>query len=169
MTNTKLFFLVNIIYIKYESTMAISPRQSASYSDVYIDLDLQRHQPLIEDLLSLENTTINNTNMTYPKNATNNDTDTCCICLTDSPFSTINETEFKHKFKFYCSHASINVCRLCWMNMLIKGDPIQLRCPLCRAKANKTVKKVMQNNRRSTQSQHINIQRNSARYRQQLR
>ena len=60
-----------------------------------------------------------------------NATNECCICL-KSEFETLNETEFKGFFGFYCQHSSINICTDCWFGMLHRYG-INTKCPLCRA------------------------------------
>eukprot|EP01083_Nonionella_stella_P039021 106105_1 len=56
----------------------------------------------------------------------------CCVCFTDKPFATFNEGDFRNLFLFYCPHASINVCKSCWIALRNRYKH-NVRCPLCRA------------------------------------
>ena len=66
------------------------------------------------------------------ENNQNKSLDHCVVCMVERPFTTFDEQSFKSQFKFYCSHASIDICTNCWRQISNQsnGNP---KCPLCRS------------------------------------
>eukprot|EP00483_Globobulimina_turgida_P011648 UN11670 len=52
----------------------------------------------------------------------------CCVCMREKPFPTINGSEFRQRFKFYCSHASTEICRTCWIDLFNRTQQLK-KCP----------------------------------------
>ena len=90
-------------------------------------------------LLSLHDTTndeLSSSSISYIKQIdATREAHECCICFTEAPLRTINETEFQRIFHFYCCHASSDICYSCWMDLFnrTRTKLHHRRCPLCRA------------------------------------